>query len=152
MDTSVNMNEVKYKRDEEPLIMDNSTIEVIKAPGYFKLFDWGKKISNNLDMAYKRACMKNAKEKYWVGIHDTIINYNDLNHTPFSNTNIREVIDQVILEEHVGANNGAVDVVGPQRNKSENLIKEINNLTINDVRKNLINKVANLTINDVGNN
>ena len=40
----------------------------------------------------------------------------------------------------------------PKRNKSENLINKVANLTINDAENNLINEFANLTINDTGNN
>ena len=37
----------------------------------------------------------------------------------------------------------------PQRNESEDLIKKVANLTINNLGNNIINKVANLTINNV---
>ena len=100
-------------------------------------------------------------------MYDTITNYNDRNQTPLFNNNIREVIDQVILEEQGEENNITADTSSPQRNEIENLIdkvanftiddvgndqiKKVVNLTINDVRNNLINKVANLTINDVRN-
>ena len=53
----VDTSKVKYKRDEEPLVTDNSKIEVIKAPGYFKLSECSKKFFNNLDATYKLACM-----------------------------------------------------------------------------------------------
>ena len=62
MDMSVNTSEVKYTKDEEPSVMD---ILLIKAPGYFKLFECGKEFFNNLDAAYECACMENAKDKYW---------------------------------------------------------------------------------------
>ena len=39
MDISVNTSKVKYITDEETAVTD---IEVIKAPGYFKLFECGK--------------------------------------------------------------------------------------------------------------
>ena len=48
MDTSiigvdeVNTSKVKYTKYEEPSVTDNSIIEVIKAPGSFKLFECGK--------------------------------------------------------------------------------------------------------------
>ena len=64
MDIIMNTNKVKDTKDEEPLVTDNSNIEVIKAPGYFKLFECGKMFFNNLDLMYKHACMENAKEKY----------------------------------------------------------------------------------------
>ena len=78
--------EVKDTKDEA-LVTDNL---VIKALGHFKLFKCGKTFFNNLDAMYDRACMENAKYKYWTEMYDTITNYNDWNHTPLSNTNIRE--------------------------------------------------------------
>ena len=70
MDTSiigadeVNTSKVKYTKDEEPLVTDNSKIKVIKALGYFKLFECGKKFFDNLDTTYKCACISNAKGNY----------------------------------------------------------------------------------------
>ena len=70
MDTSiigvdeVNTSKVKYTKYEEPSVTDNSIIEVIKAPGYFKLFECGKKFFDNLDTTYKCACISNAKGNY----------------------------------------------------------------------------------------
>ena len=42
---------------------------------------------------YKRACMENAKEKYWYEMYDNITNYNNRNHTLLYNVNIIESID-----------------------------------------------------------
>ena len=53
----VNTITLKYTRHEEPLVTDNSKVEVIKVPGDFKLFKCGKNFSDNLDATYKRACM-----------------------------------------------------------------------------------------------
>ena len=53
MDIRVNTNKVKDTKDEEPLFADNSNIEVITEPGYFKLFDYGKTFFNNLDTTYE---------------------------------------------------------------------------------------------------
>ena len=69
-----------------------------------------------------------------------------------SNANIREAIDQLILEEQAEANNSTVDNFIPQKNESENLINEITKSTINNVGNDLINEVENLKINNVGNN
>ena len=63
---------VKDAKDEEPLVTDNSKIEVIKAPGYFKLFKCGKKFFNNMYTTYKCACMENDKGGYWGGMYETI--------------------------------------------------------------------------------
>ena len=60
----VNTITLKYTRHEEPLVTDNSNIEVIKAPGYFKLFECNKKFFDNQDLTYKRVCMENEKGKY----------------------------------------------------------------------------------------
>ena len=51
MDTSVNTSKVKDTQDEEPAVTD---IEVIKAPGCFKLLKSGKEFFNNLDATYER--------------------------------------------------------------------------------------------------
>ena len=83
---------------------------------------------------------------------DTITNYNDRNNIPLSNANIRESINQVILEEQAKADNITVDTFSTHRNKGEYLIDKVANLTINDVRNDMIEKVANLTITDVKNN
>ena len=52
MDTSVNTKKVTDTKYEETLVKDNYNIEVIMAPGYFKLFDCGKMLFNNLDTKY----------------------------------------------------------------------------------------------------
>ena len=77
--------------------------------------------------------MKNTKEKYWSEMYDTITNYNEWNHTLLSNANIREEINQLILEEQSEANNIMIDMFSPQRNQSDDLINKVANLTINDV-------------------
>ena len=69
--------------------------------------------------------------------------------------NIREALNQVMLEKQVivEANNSTTDtfIVSPMRNKSDNIINEVENLTINNVGNNLIEKVAYMKINDAGN-
>ena len=149
---SVNTSKVKDTKDEEPAVTD---IEVIKAPGYFKLFKCGKQFFSNPGMAYERVFMVSAKENYWLEFHHIITNYNDWNDTPLSNANIIESITQVILQQRVIAesNNFTVDtfMISPQRNKND-LIDEVANLRINARNKNnLINEVVNMTINDAGN-
>ena len=69
--------------------------------------------------------------------------------------NIREAIDQVMIEEEAEANNATVDTLIPQRNESENSndqINEVANLKIKDVENNLINKVTKFRINDARDN
>ena len=44
--------------------MDDFKIKVINALGYFKLFECGKKLFDNLDTTYKCACISNAKGNY----------------------------------------------------------------------------------------
>ena len=134
----MNMSKVKYTKGEESIFMDNSKIEAIKAQGYFKLFECGKKIFYNLDATYGRACVPNAKDKYWGEMCDNITKNNDQNHTPLSNVKIREVIDQVMRKEEEETNNFTVDTFSLQRNESENLINVIENLTINDFGNNII--------------
>ena len=52
MDISVNTSEVKDTNYEEHVVTD---IEVIKATVYFRLFDSGKELCNNLYVMYERA-------------------------------------------------------------------------------------------------
>ena len=56
---SVNTSEVKdannETKDEEPLVTDNSVINV---PRYFKLFECGRNSLKNLDAAYDQVCME----------------------------------------------------------------------------------------------
>ena len=75
--------------------MDISLIKVLR---YLKLFECGKEFFNNLEAMYEHACMANVKDKYCMEMYNTITNYNDRNHKPLSNANIREVIDKLILE------------------------------------------------------
>ena len=56
-----------------------------------------------------------------------------------------------MLEDQSEANNVTVDAFSSWRNKSEDLIDKVANLTINDVVNNLINKVANLIRKNVRN-
>ena len=55
-------------------------------------------------------------------MYDIITNYNNCNHTPLSNTNIREAIDKVIMKEKAEANNATVDLFSSQKNKIKDLI------------------------------
>ena len=104
---------VKNTTEEEPLVMNNSRIKVIKAPDYFKLFKCSKTFFNNLDMMYKGACKENVKGKYWKGFYDTIIKYNDKHYTTLSNVRIRGSINQVMREEEAKPNNLTVDTLSP---------------------------------------
>ena len=95
MDIIVNTIKLKGTKYEEPSVTD---ISLIKALGYFKLFECSKELFNNLDVTYERACMENAKDKHWTETYDTITNYNDRNHSSLSRVDIWEVIDKVMLE------------------------------------------------------
>ena len=111
---SVNNNKQKDKKYEEPLVMDNCNIEVIRVPGCFKLFECDKMFLNKLNATYKCAGVGNTKENYLSEMYDTITNYIDHNNTPFSNANIIEAIYQGVLEEQKEANNDTVDTFIPQ--------------------------------------
>ena len=74
-------------------------------------------------------------------MYNTIPNYNDRNHTSLSSTKIREVIDKVMLEYQTELNDATVDTFSPQKNKSEDLIDKVTNLTIKDVGNGLIKKL-----------
>ena len=65
MDISVNTINVKDTKDEEPLVTD---ILLIEAPGYFKLFEYGKVFFNNLDAVYEYVCMENSNDTHWTKI------------------------------------------------------------------------------------
>ena len=99
--------------------------------------------------------MASVKENYWLDFHHNITNYNDWNDRPLSNMDIIEAINQVMLEARVITETNKVPIdmfmVSPQRNKIEDLINKVANLTINvGNENNMIDKVANLSIN-VGN-
>ena len=96
--------------------------------------------------------MANEKEKDWSEIYDTITNYNEWNNTRLSNIRIREDTNKKILEEQSEANNVTVDMLSPQRNKTEDLIDKVENLVINNIGNYLIEKFATSTINYTGNN
>ena len=129
MDIIVNINKIKHTKDEEPSVMDNYNNEVIKAPDYFKLFRCNKKFFNYQDGTYKQGCMENSKGKYWSEMYDTVTDYNDRNHTSFSNAKIREAINQVILEEQAEVNSLTVDMFSSQRNESDKIFNKVTNLT-----------------------
>ena len=93
--------------------MDNSNIKVLD---YFKLFKCSKSVFNTLDATYERACRESSIENYMIEMYDTITNYNEMNHTPLSNTNIREAIDKIFLEEQAKGKNTTVDMCRSQRN------------------------------------
>ena len=52
------LNETK---DEEPSVTNNS---VINAPIYFKKFERGKNLLNNIDATYEQSCMETLQEKW----------------------------------------------------------------------------------------
>ena len=106
MDIIMNKRNIKDTKDEEPSVMD---ILLIKAPGYFELFECGKYFFNNLDTMYEHACMENVKNDYWTEMYDVITNYNVRNHTPLSNLKIIEAIDKLIMEKQAEANNFMAD-------------------------------------------
>ena len=81
-------------------------------------------------------------------MYDTITKYNEQHHTPLSNVNIIEAIDQVMREEEAESNNVTVDIFSPQINNSEDLIDKVTNLTINDVKNDMIDKFTSFTVND----
>ena len=145
MDISVNTSKVKATKDEELVVTD---IEVIKDPGYSKLFDCGKEFINNLDVTYEQACIESVKGKDWSKFHHNITNHNDRNDIPLYNVKIREAINKVMMEEQVitESNNITVDTfMGiPQRKRGEYMIIKVTNLKINIGNNNdMIDKVIN---------
>ena len=71
MDINVNTSKLKDTRDEETSV---TYISLIKAKSYFKLFECGKELLNNLDTTYERAFMANVKYKSWTEMYNTITN------------------------------------------------------------------------------
>ena len=103
----------RKKKDEEPSVTDNA---VINASSYFKLFECGKNLLNNIYAMYERACMAmlqekwdtekimygracmlDKNEKYYTELSNIITNFNDNNDTPLSNVNIWEEILKVMM-------------------------------------------------------
>ena len=72
---------------------------VIMSPGYFNIFECGKKLLNNLDATCEQVCMATSKDKYYTEMSNTLNDYNDQNSTPLSNTKIGEAIEKVMEEE-----------------------------------------------------
>ena len=69
MDICVTTSKVNDTKDEEPLVTD---FPLMKALGYFKLFQCSKQLFKNLDAMYERAGMANSKDKYGTEMYDTI--------------------------------------------------------------------------------
>ena len=93
--------------------------------------------------------MANDKDNDWTEMYDTITDYNNQNQKPLSNMKIREAIDKLMLEEQAEANNVMVDMFIQQRNRSEDIIGCVTNMTRNDSRNDLIDKSTNMKMNDV---
>ena len=70
---------------------------------------------------YKCAWMEIANKNYWSEFQHIITNYNDLNKTQWFNVNIREAVNQVMLEERViaEANNVTVGKFMSSRMRNE---------------------------------
>ena len=60
MDISVNTSKVKDTKDATSV----TDILLIKASGYFNIFEWGKELLNDLDTMYEGMCMANERDKH----------------------------------------------------------------------------------------
>ena len=49
-------------------------------------------------MAYERAYMATTKEKYYKKMLETLVDCNDCNNVPFSNTKLRQAVNKVMAE------------------------------------------------------
>ena len=78
--------------DEESSVTD----EVLS---YFKVFKCGRNILNRLDVTYEQACMVTPKEKYFMTLVETLIDYNDRHDIPLSNEKLCHSVSKVTEEK-----------------------------------------------------
>ena len=71
---------------EEPIVTDDKIF--VKDPIHCNIFESGKNIMSRLDTTYKQACIATTRDKYYIKLYRTIIDYNNRNGAPFSNEKI----------------------------------------------------------------
>ena len=76
---------------------------VVREPSYFNKFEYENNDLNKIYATCKRPCMATPREKYYIYIYETLIDYNERNYAPFSNENIQQAINKVISEEESDA-------------------------------------------------
>ena len=55
-------------------------------------------ILNRLDVAYEQACMANPRDKYYMNMLETLVDYNYCHNAPLSNEKLRQAISTVMSE------------------------------------------------------
>ena len=105
------------------MVTDNS---VLNEPSYFNLSECGKYLLNILDATCERVCMVTSRERYYMEILKTPIDYNECNNTQSSNSNILEATHKVMEEEYIaGTNNVSADTFSHTSNKKKENAKAI---------------------------
>ena len=100
---------------------------------------------------YNQVYMATSRDRYYTEIFKTLTDYNDCNNTPLLNTDIRETIRKSIEQKSIANNNNVttdsfnhkpntqrdnanITFTSENIDKSDELVDEINNLTINNAR------------------
>ena len=128
------------------MVIDNP---VINEPSYLNLFYCGKNLLNKLNAMYRQACMLPSRGRYYTETFKTLTDYNDLNNTPLSNTNIQEAIRKFIEEVSVlDTNNVTEDTFSHMSNTQRENVNAIFTSEKLDKLDELVDAVKRLTIND----
>ena len=67
-------------------------------PRYFNIYECGRNLLNRLEVTFEQACMAKTKDKYYMKMLETLVDYNDRNNEPFSNEKIRQAVRRVMSE------------------------------------------------------
>ena len=89
------INKQKDAKNETEYEEYTVTYDVLR---YFNVFEWGRNIVNRLYVSYEQVCMATTKEKYYMKMLETLINYNDRNNGPFSNEKTWQAVRRVMEE------------------------------------------------------
>ena len=106
---------------------------------------------NRLDSTCERACTKNPIDKYYAELYRTITDCNGRNGAPFSNKEILDTINRVVVKEEADSHNFTVNTfsqtpVTPNiKGENENTILTADKLNNSDA---LSETLKGLTIND----
>ena len=92
---------------------------------------------NRLGVTYERAYMATTKEKYYIKMLETLVDYNDCNNAPLSNEKLWQAVSKVMTkmeeEQHDAkrnANDVTMDTFCHQPPVTTNTQGEISNVTI----------------------
>ena len=90
-----NVNKQKNANNETEYEEYSVTDEVLS---YFNIYKCGRSLLNRLDVTFERAWTATMKDKYYLKMLVTPVNYNDCNNTPSSNKKIRQAVRRVMEE------------------------------------------------------